>query len=107
MLYRNVCAHNERLFSHKVYSEILDTTLHRKLNVKKIGNQYEVGKRDLFLIVIALRYLLTKEDFITFKKKINNLLRGYLSNNRPIGKTELLKKMSFPENWGKITRYKI
>ena len=34
VLYRNVCAHNERLFSHKVYSEVPDTILHQKLACK-------------------------------------------------------------------------
>lgn len=35
VLYCNVCAHNECLFSHKVYSEIPDTLLHKKIRYTK------------------------------------------------------------------------
>lgn len=35
-LYRNVCAHNERLFSHHTYSSIPDTLIHKKLNIPKL-----------------------------------------------------------------------
>lgn len=32
-LYRNVCAHNERLFSYHTYIDIPDTLLHKKLGI--------------------------------------------------------------------------
>ena len=32
-LYRNVCAHGERLFSHRCHVEIPDTALHAKLGI--------------------------------------------------------------------------
>ena len=70
VLYRNVCAHNERLFSHKVYSEVPDTILHQKLAIPKNGNQYVMGKKDLFGVVIAFRYLLPREDFLSFKREL-------------------------------------
>lgn len=34
-LYRNVCAHNERLFSYHTYIDIPDTLLHKKLGISK------------------------------------------------------------------------
>ena len=34
-LYRNVCAHNERLFSYHTYIDIPDTLLHEKLSISK------------------------------------------------------------------------
>lgn len=68
VLYRNVCAHNERLYSHKVYSEIPDTALHIKLGISKTGSQYDLGKKDLFGVVIAFRYLLPSEEFQAFKQ---------------------------------------
>ena len=39
-LYRNVCAHNERLFSYRTYIDIPDTLLHKKLNISKNGSKY-------------------------------------------------------------------
>ena len=46
VLYRDVCAYNERLFSHKVYSEIPNTVLHQKLGIAQTGTQYVYGKKD-------------------------------------------------------------
>ena len=45
-LFRNVCAHNERLFSFKLQKDFPDTVLHQKLGISKKGNQYLLGKRD-------------------------------------------------------------
>lgn len=107
VLYRNVCAHNERLFSHKVYSETPDTVLHKKLGIPKIGNQYTKGKKDLFGVVIAFRYLLPNEDFLIFKKELIKLIEKYIKSSSRITETELLDMMGFPPNWKNITRYKL
>ncbi len=67
-LYRNVCAHNERLFSYQTNIDIPDTLLHEKLGISKKGSKYIHGKNDLFSVVITFRYLLPKTDFSKFKK---------------------------------------
>lgn len=67
-LYRNVCAHNERLFSFHTYIDIPDTLIHKRLNIPKNGSKYICGKNDLFCVVIAFRYLLPQPDFLMFKK---------------------------------------
>lgn len=107
VLYRNVCAHNERLFSHKVYSEIPNTVLHQKLHITKTGEQYNQGKKDLFGVVIAFRYLLPKDSFLQFKRMLVLLIDKYVRNNSRITESELLEQMGFPENWKSITRYQI
>lgn len=107
VLYRNVCAHNERLFSHKVYSEIPDTILHEKLNISKTGNQYTFGKRDLFAVVIAFRYLLPNESFRVFKTMLKRTIQKYLKKSNRIIEEQLLAMMGFPVGWEKVGRYKI
>lgn len=89
VLYRNVCVHNECLFSHKVYSEIPDTLLHKKLGIQKNGNQYVQGKKDLFSVIIALRYLLPKEDFLVFKKRLVRIIIEYLKRSNRLSEIEL------------------
>ena len=59
--FRNVCAHNERLYSYKTRNDIPNTTIHQKLGISKNGSQYVCGKHDLFALVIAFRYLLPDE----------------------------------------------
>jgi abortive infection bacteriophage resistance protein len=107
VLYRNVCAHNERLFSHKVYSEIPNTDLHQKLSIPQLGTQYVSGKKDLFAVVIAFRYLLSKADFLGFKSELVKQIENYLKKSQRISEEQLLGAMGFPENWKTITRYKI
>ena len=65
--FRNVCAHNERLFSHRlIQRDFPDTPLHAKMGIPKHGNQYIQGKSDYFGLVIAFRYLLPREDFLAY-----------------------------------------
>lgn len=106
-LYRNVCAHGERLFSHRCHVEIPDTALHAKLGIEKIGPDYVCGKVDVFSAVITLRYLLRDDEFKAFKAKLVKCVNGYLSLDESIGEERLLEAMGFPAEWKKITRYKI
>ena len=104
--YRNICAHGERLFSHKSKDSIPDFILHKKMGIKKIDGQYQYGKHDLFAVVIALRYMLSGNDFKVFKKKLVRLLKQYFQKNQGIAKKEMLEYMGFPENWQQITRFR-
>ena len=107
VIFRNMCAHNERLFSSYAHSDIPDTEIHRKLKVPQTGEQYIYGKRDLFSLVIAFRYLLPKEDFLVFKKILADTIVKYMKSSSQLGEMELLQCMGFPVNWKNITRYKI
>lgn len=105
--FRNVCAHNERLFSFRCRFEIPNTNLHKKLAISQTGNQYDCGKNDLFAIVIAFRYLLNRQDFLSFKRDINSLLKKFYKASPSTNCTVLLNAMGFPKNWTDITRYRL
>ena len=105
VLYRNCCAHGERLFSHKVYSDVPDTPLHAKLGIPKNGEQYAMGKRDLFGAVISLRYLLPPDQFLPFRRQLARLVDGFARDCAAIEADELLDLMGFPKNWADLTRY--
>ena len=104
-LYRNVCAHNERLFSYRTYIDIPDTLLHKKMNISKNGSKYIYGKNDLFSIVIAFRYLLSKTDFIQFKKQLLHIFSKYEKQNSNLKLNVLFEYMGFPTNWQEITKF--
>ena len=106
-LFRNVCAHNERLFSFRLQKDFPDTVLHKKLRIPMKGTQYANGKRDYFGLVIALRYLLPRQDFLTYKKSLIALIKSYTRKSSRIAKRDLLSRMGFPPNWEHITRYKM
>ncbi len=104
---RNVCAHAERLYSFKTTDDISNTVLHKKLNIPSKGGQYTQGKRDLFAVVIALRYLLDNKDFLSFKKSLVLLLNKVEKSCTHLPKDKLMQDMGFPDNWKEITRYKL
>ena len=76
-LFRKVCVHNERLYSFRTQIDFRDTKLHDKHGIPKKGIQYVYGKRDLFGVVIAFRYLLPKESLIDFKCSLIKLVHIY------------------------------
>ncbi len=102
-LYRNVCAHNERLFSYHTYIDIPDTWAHKKLAIPKKGSKYKYGKNDLFCILIAFYYLLPKSDFLDFKQQLHNTFKAYESQHSNLKLRVLFPYMGFPENWEEIT----
>lgn len=104
--FRNVCAHNERLFSFKTKNAIPDTILHTKLSIPQKGTQYLYGKQDLFALVIAFRYLLSDEDFKKFKKSLSRIFSDYLSKKHSLSQENIYALMGFPSNWKNITRYR-
>lgn len=104
--YRNVCAHGERLFSYKTKSAIPDMPLHKKLGIPKCNQQYSSGKQDLFSVVIALRYLLPSDLFLSFKRELVRLIKKHLMKTGCYTESEFLAYMGFPENWASITKYK-
>ena len=103
---RNVCAHNERLYSFQVNEAIPDTVLHSKLQLPRKKGQYAIGKKDLFAVVIALRYLIDNQEFKQFKAELKQLIHSVRKNCPHISQELLFSKMGFPEKWEKIMCYK-
>ena len=105
--FRNVCAHNERLFSYRSKDAIPDMELHSKLGISKERSLYQCGKSDLFAVVIAFRYLLPKQEFLEFKCALTKQIDRFLKSTTHISEEELLRAMGFPANWKKISLYRI
>lgn len=103
---RNVCAHGERLFDFRTTDMIPDTLLHKKLGIPCKKGLYQNGKKDLFSVVISLRYLISDEEYKIFRRNLASLIKDILKNCPHLTEDQLLKEMGFPKNWNKITRYK-
>ncbi len=106
-IFRNICAHNERLLSFESRFEIPDTALHKKMGIPKKGTQYLYGKHDMFALLIAFRYLLDKEEFKMLKKELTKLFNTFSTTTSATQKNKLLQAMHFPSNRANITRYKL
>lgn len=104
--FRNICAHNERLYSFKLNQRSFpDTTLHSKLSIPQKGNEYIFGKKDYFALGIALRYTLPHNEFLSYKRSLKRLISGYSKKANYSLLPDLLNAMGFPLNWEKITTY--
>lgn len=104
--FRNVCAHNERLFLYHSHADIPDTVLHKKLHIPKTGTSYSVGKNDLFSLVIALRYLLPKDDYKLFYRQLKYIISDYQKKSSQNNTTNLLDSMGFYSTWKSVLMYK-
>lgn len=94
--FRNVCAHNDRLFDFRTQDALLDMSIHKRLKIPRKAGRYCFGKEDLFAQVIILKILLQEEDFDLFYAELKQCF-----GKHPIYET-VLCKMGFPENWKKI-----
>jgi abortive infection bacteriophage resistance protein len=104
VLFRNTCAHNDRLYNYKSNKgELPSLRLHKELRLNRLPNgDYLQGKQDLFAVVIALRYLLDDNDFSSFFDKLKSIIYNH-PENAIFPKTELIKDMGFPSNWQSVT----
>ncbi len=96
--FRNVCAHNDRLFDFHTKDALLDRNIYERLRIPKEKGRYKYGKNDLYAQVIILKLLLSDEDFHIFFKDLRVCFKKH-----PIHK-KVLDKMGFSENWERIGR---
>jgi len=100
VLFRNTCAHNDRLYNYKSNrGELPSLPLHKELGLVKSPNvNFSQGKRDLFAVVIALRYLLEGGHFTLFFNKLDDIIKSH-PDNLIFPKSDLINSMGFPVNW--------
>lgn len=102
--YRNLCAHDERIYNTKVpkYLYIKDCEYHELLKIEKDNQMYKYGKSDLFALIIAFKYLLSEEDFNTLFNKINGRIISLSKRLYTKNINDILEIMNFPNNWKDI-----
>ena len=98
--FRNVCAHNDRLFDFRTKDALLDRNIYERLQIPKEKGRYKYGKNDLYAQVIILKLLLSEEDFHVFFRDLKMCFKKYLIYK------EILEKMGFPKNWARIGKIK-
>ena len=103
VLFRNTCAHNDRLYNYRSNkAELPPLRLHKELGLTRLPNgNFQQGKQDLFAVVIALRYLLEDTNFTSFFGKLEDIIKNH-PDNTIFPKPELIKNMGFPTNWREV-----
>lgn len=101
---RNFCAHGNRLYCYRTKNPLIDTPFHAFLSISKNEkNEYIQGKRDLFAAVIALRRLLSNNDYKRMSKEIYRAIGNLRKKLTVINLADVLKEMGFPENWRELS----
>lgn len=105
-IYRNACAHDERLYSLKALrnnmqpNRIRTLPLHGKLGIPvDSGNNPLYGKNDLFAIVIIFKIMLCQKAFDSFFVSLKKLMEELDSNLCTISLQAIKREMGFPPNW--------
>ena len=102
--FRNLCAHDERVYNATINQPIPDTIYHYKLNLKKKNNNFIQGKSDLFSLIISLKMLLPNDKFNTMCNQIEGRMKSLEKKIFVINPQKIFDKMGFPLNWIQIKK---
>lgn len=108
-IFRNACAHDERLYNLKALrrntkpNSIRTMPIHAKMGIPvRADNNPVCGKNDLFAIVIIFRTMLSKSSFNTFFHSLKKQLEVLDKALTTINITAVKGAMGFPANWETI-----
>lgn len=108
-IYRNACAHDERLYNLKALrrsmkpNSISTLPIHKRMNIPfNSSNNPIYGKNDLFAIIIIFKTMLPKSSFNKFFSSLKKLIKSLDGNIHAISIEIVLYKMGFPSNWKDI-----
>ncbi|RGJ21333.1 Abi family protein [Coprococcus comes] len=100
---RNFCAHGNRLYCFRTKKPLSSTTYHSALNIRQNSNgEYVQGKRDLFAGMIALKRLLSHNDYKRMSKEIYRAIGTLEKKLNVLTIDEILNEMGFPANWREL-----
>jgi abortive infection bacteriophage resistance protein len=103
--FRNICAHEDILYDHRTQRLISDTEFHYKLDIPKDEEGiYKFGKNDLFAMVIILRQMLEKDEFIDFLRELEYEINLLDSRVNTVPLNSILNRIGFPDNWFEISK---
>jgi abortive infection bacteriophage resistance protein len=110
-VYRNACAHDERLYNLRSVNKdlrpnmIKTCPLHRQMNIPfDSSNNPVCGKNDLFAVAIVFKMMLSKTDFNRFYFSLKKIIEDLEKQLKVIGISSVLEKIGFPSNWTEIKR---
>lgn len=100
---RNFCAHGNRLYCYRTKNPLINTPFHKELNIQKNSkNEYVLGKRDLFAALIALRRLLSHNDYKRMSDDIYRAINILDKKLSVLTMNDVLNEMGFPSNWKEL-----
>lgn len=101
---RNICCHDDILLSFIDDKLGIKTTkYHNEFNlVKDKNNNFIQGKKDLFAILISIKFFSGKEKFNQLIYNLSKLITKYDNEIGSLNKNQLLSIMHLPKNFEKL-----
>lgn len=97
---RNFCAHGNRLYCFRTRKPLSTTPYHEQLSIEQNEDgEYLKGKRDLFACLIALKRLLSNNDYKRMSKEIYRAIGTLDKKLCVLTQDEILNEMGFPQDW--------
>ena len=98
--YRNLCAHEDIVFDHRTQKYISNTKYHNELKIKQDEfGEYTKGKNDIFALIIILKQMLTKDEFMHMMDEINLKLQDLTWQIKSVKIEKIYDTLGFPENY--------
>lgn len=98
--YRNLCAHEDIVFDHRTQKYISNTKYHYELKIKQDEfGEYIKGKNDIFALIIILKQMLTKDEFMHMIDEINLKLQDLTWQIKSVKINKIYDTLGFPENY--------
>jgi abortive infection bacteriophage resistance protein len=103
--FRNVCAHEDVLYTHHTQKDIPDSKYHQMLNIDQVDDEYSYGKHDLFCLIIILKEMLAKDEFDNMMSDIKAEVEELDAKVNTVSLNFILNRIGLPSNWYDITNY--
>lgn len=97
-LFRNVCAHEERLYNFKLYKPARSREIAKSLNL----NTELISQGNLFTVITFLKLVLPKEDYKSLLKNLDRLFDKYTSKFTSVTIDNIQLAMGFTNNWKQL-----
>ena len=100
--FRNLCAHEDILYDHRIQRSIQDNYIHKYLEIEKIEGEYKYGKNDLFALMIIFKYMLSKDEFREMIRELSYEIDILEEKIKIVPVKMILNRIGFPTNWREI-----
>lgn len=93
--YRNVCAHEERLYNFKIHKPARSGNIATVLGIPST----KLDRGNLFTAVSFLKLVLTKKEHKSLIRRLKHLYNGYSTDFTSANFNDILAEMGFDPNW--------
>ncbi len=104
--YRNLCAHEDIVYSNKTTKTIDSIWVHKELDIPKVEDEYICGKNDIFALMIIFKEILSRRDFNQLMGLMQNIIGILADNLSSIPIKKMYDAMGFCDNWEDILNLK-